>query len=100
MTADPGRRNRRSWRATLDAAFDLLEEVGYDAITMGAIAERAGVGRQTLYRWWPSKGAVVFEAFLDRVTTGPFRDREPFPEELRRYAHGFRKLYVDTSAGR
>jgi hypothetical protein len=41
MLADPGRRHQNSWRATLD--------------------------RQTIYRWWPSKGAEVFEAFLARA---------------------------------
>lgn len=102
MPADPGRRNQQSWRATLDAAFALLEEAGYDGITMGAIAERAGVGRQTIYRWWPSKGAVVFEAFLDKVNAGPFpaAGKGGFPAQLKRYARGFVSLYVHTTAGR
>ena len=32
---------------------------------MEAIAKRAGVGKQTIYRWWPSKGAVLLDAFLE-----------------------------------
>lgn len=47
-------------------------EVGFDAITTGAIAARAYVGWQTIYRWWPSMGAVVFEAFPDKVNAGLF----------------------------
>ncbi len=101
MPADPARRSQESWRAILDAAFALLEDGGYQAITMGGIAARAGVGRQTLYRWWPSKAAVVFEAFLDKVSIGPFPEADgDFPSRLRGFAHGFVTLYVDGPAGR
>jgi AcrR family transcriptional regulator len=48
----------------LHAVDDLLVEVGYAALTMTAIAERAGVGRQTVYRWWSSKAEVLFEATM------------------------------------
>jgi AcrR family transcriptional regulator len=101
VPADPARRSQESWRAILDAAFALLEEGGYQAITMGGIAARAGVGRQTLYRWWPSKAAVVFEAFLDKVSIGPFPAGDgDFPSRLRGFAHGFVTLYVDGPGGR
>ncbi|MEU4236105.1 TetR/AcrR family transcriptional regulator [Actinoplanes sp. NPDC026619] len=46
----------------LHAVDDLLLEVGYAAMTMKGIAERAGVGRQTVYRWWSTKAEVLFEA--------------------------------------
>lgn len=46
------------------AAFDLAGEVGYTKLSIEGIAARAGVGKQTIYRWWPSKGAVLFDAFL------------------------------------
>jgi len=59
---DPARRNERSRRAVLDAALELLSETGYAALTVEAIAARAGVGKQTIYRWWPGKGAVIVEA--------------------------------------
>ncbi|MGW7754543.1 TetR/AcrR family transcriptional regulator [Streptomyces violaceusniger] len=97
---DPTRRSHESWRAILDATFELLEEGGYESVTMGAIAARAGVGRQTLYRWWPSKAAVVFEVFLDKTNIGPFlAGGEDFPTQLRAFAHGFRTLYVEGPAG-
>lgn len=38
--------------------------MGYRELTIESIAARAGVGKQTIYRWWPSKGAVLFEAIL------------------------------------
>ncbi|MFC3505082.1 TetR/AcrR family transcriptional regulator [Micromonospora krabiensis] len=63
-TPSATRRNEASRRAILAAAFDLLQEVGYAKLSIEGIAARAGVGKQTIYRWWPSKGAVIFDAFL------------------------------------
>jgi AcrR family transcriptional regulator len=72
MTADrkppnPARRNQRSHQAILAATADLLGEVGYAKLTVEAIAARAGVGKQTIYRWWPDKGALVLDAYLTLV---------------------------------
>ena len=61
---DPARRNERSRQAILTATADLLGEVGYTKLAVEAIAARAGVGKQTIYRWWPDKGAVVLDAYL------------------------------------
>src|SRR5665811_1549783 len=61
----PSRCRESSRRATLDAALALLRADGYGAMTIERIAAKAGVGKQTIYRWWPSKGAVVFEALLE-----------------------------------
>jgi AcrR family transcriptional regulator len=62
--ANPSRRSERSTKAILDAARALVSELGYAKVSIEAIATRAGVGKQTIYRWWPSKGAVVFDSFL------------------------------------
>lgn len=67
---DPTRRSEASRRAILDATRELVTETGYGKLTIEAIAARAGVGKQTIYRWWPSKGAVVFDAFLALSETG------------------------------
>ncbi|NXY98772.1 TetR/AcrR family transcriptional regulator [Streptomyces sp. BR123] len=61
---DASRRSDRSRRAILDAALALVGEVGYNKLTIEAIAARAGVGKQTIYRWWPSKAAVLLDASL------------------------------------
>lgn len=63
-TPDATRRSDRSRRAILDAALTLVGEVGYNKLTIEAIAARAGVGKQTIYRWWPSKAAVLLDASL------------------------------------
>ncbi|MFE0102214.1 TetR/AcrR family transcriptional regulator [Streptomyces sp. NPDC059009] len=62
---DSTRRSERSRRAIYDAALALVGEVGFSKMTIEAIASRAGVGKQTVYRWWPSKGDVLLDAFLD-----------------------------------
>src|SRR3954469_21395834 len=62
---DAARRSERSRRAILAATRELIVELGYAKVSIDAIAARAGVGKQTIYRWWPSKGAVVFDAFLN-----------------------------------
>ncbi len=58
-------RSEEARRAILAAAAAIFTEVGYDHLTMEGIAARAGVGKQTIYRWWPSKGAVIADCLLD-----------------------------------
>ena len=58
------RRSERSHEAILAATQRLLLERGYRELTIEGIAARAGVGKQTIYRWWPSKAALVLEAYL------------------------------------
>ncbi|MER5962625.1 TetR/AcrR family transcriptional regulator [Streptomyces sp. NPDC002057] len=65
---DASRRSERSRRAIFDAALALVTETGYARTTIEGIAARAGVGKQTIYRWWPSKAAVLLDAFLDLQT--------------------------------
>jgi AcrR family transcriptional regulator len=47
-----------------------MEEAGYARVTCDAIAERAGAGKATIYRWWPNKATVVIDAFVESVTPG------------------------------
>jgi AcrR family transcriptional regulator len=56
------KRSQQSRLAILTAAFELAHEVGYRGLTIEGIAARAGVGKQTLYRWWPTKADVLLEA--------------------------------------
>jgi AcrR family transcriptional regulator len=67
MDEPPTGRSARSRAAILQAALDLCRESSYAAVTMEAIATRARVGKPTVYRWWPSKAAVVLDALIDHV---------------------------------
>jgi AcrR family transcriptional regulator len=61
----PGRpRDARHDRAILDATLEILLEHGYRGVTIEGVAARAGVGRPTIYRRWPSKPAVVVAALV------------------------------------
>jgi AcrR family transcriptional regulator len=77
------RRNAAARDAILDVTFDLLRDQGTGTITIDAIAEAAGVGRQTIYRWWPTKGAVVAEAMARGARAiVPTRDTGSFSGDL------------------
>ena len=60
------RRDPEAQERILDATAGLVTSDGVDHVTIAGIATTAGVSRQTIYRWWPSKAAVVLDA-LDRV---------------------------------
>lgn len=62
-------RSERAHRAILRAALRLCVEHGFANTSVDAIAKEAGVGKQTIYRWWPSKAAVVVEA-IDEAAAG------------------------------
>ncbi|MBV6702242.1 TetR/AcrR family transcriptional regulator [Kitasatospora aureofaciens] len=64
---NPERRSERARRAILDAVFEVAAAKGYGKVTIEAIAAAAGVGKPTIYRWWPSKGAVALDAVNDRI---------------------------------
>ena len=57
--------------AIMDAVYALLQETSVRDLTIEAVAKRAGVGRPTLYKWWPSKAALVFAMFDERLARQP-----------------------------
>lgn len=65
----PGRpRSDATHRAILEAANRLVLKQGYPAVTMQMIADEAHAGKQTLYRWWNSKAAVVLDALAEHAS--------------------------------
>lgn len=60
-------RDPRTEKAILRAANELVTRSGLDRLTIEGVAEKAGVGKASIYRRWPSKGALAFEAVLDAI---------------------------------
>lgn len=79
----PGRpRSQQCRSSALEAAADLLEELPYPQVTIEGIAERGGVSKQTIYKWWRSRAALCMEAYTERTrhkftdpAEGPVREQ-------------------------
>jgi AcrR family transcriptional regulator len=74
-------RSPEAQQAILEATEGLLRERGYAGLSIDEVARRAGVSKRTIYRWWPTKGALVTEAFAESagqnhqdIDTGRVRD--------------------------
>ncbi|MFD4143097.1 TetR/AcrR family transcriptional regulator [Streptomyces sp. NPDC058572] len=78
MSSFPSSRGRprdpRSHEAIVSAATELVIEVGYAATSIGAVAARAGVGKDTVYRRWRGKPELVFEAMFTTTDHAPVPD--------------------------
>ena len=60
-------RSQDAHDAVLAAAIELVEELGYQAVTIERIAARADVAKSTVYRWWKSKAVLVMDAYRTAV---------------------------------
>ncbi|MBG0854285.1 TetR/AcrR family transcriptional regulator [Streptomyces spinoverrucosus] len=74
----------RSAPKILSAARDILTARGYPALTIEAVAAEAGVGKTTIYRWWPSKEALVADALAQAFRGDDIPDLGDTRAELRR----------------
>lgn len=81
----PGRpRSDEARRAILDSTFELLNQHGFNELSMEGIAARAGVSKATVYRWWPNKAVLVIDAFLRAVEPELiFTHNEPTLQSIR-----------------
>jgi AcrR family transcriptional regulator len=91
-------RSEEARQAILVAALEIAAERGYAALTIEGIAARAGVGKQTIYRWWPTKADVLLEAGAAkadlRVPTG---DRGSYAADLRAFLTASYKMANDRA---
>jgi AcrR family transcriptional regulator len=101
----PARRGRPRSEAArlaiLQTTEQLLEDVGFDALTIEDVAQVAGVGKATIYRRWPTKGLLVFEAFgKEFLLQQPPPDTGTLRGDLLAALRGWIRTVNGTVAGR
>jgi AcrR family transcriptional regulator len=96
-------RTERIHDRVLAAAGELMLEGGLSAATMEAIAARAGVSKRTLYKYWPSRGAVALEGFMRSAATSSDPPEKPehgtVAEQLQALVTAAAVLFSRTPAG-
>jgi AcrR family transcriptional regulator len=93
-------RSEHARQAVLEAADDLLTERGFAGVTIEGIAARAGVAKQTIYRWWASKTDVLMDAFLtDAAEDLAPPDQGDVAAELRTHLRGLARFLTRSDAG-
>jgi AcrR family transcriptional regulator len=93
-------RSEAAREAVLEAADDLLTERGFAGVTVEGIAARAGVAKQTIYRWWPSKVDILLEAFaedMDENLSPP--DHGNVGDDLRALLHRLALFLTESDEG-
>lgn len=92
-------RNPASATAILDAAEAILDERGHAGFSIEAVARRAGAGKPTVYRWWPSKGALLLDVYGRRKNELPDPDTGSLEGDLTALVRGLWRFWRETPAG-
>jgi AcrR family transcriptional regulator len=96
----PGRpRSPEAHRAILEAAIDLFVEHGYEAMSMEGIAARAGVGKTTIYRRWPSKEDLLVDAIDELIFEAEPPDTGSVREDLVQMVTTVQAIFTSQRAG-
>ena len=94
-------RSDKAHQAITRAALELVAERGYPGVTIEGIASRAGVAKTTIYRSWPSKAAVVMDAFTRESDSAlAFPDTGSAEQDLRQQISHVAKLFSSPEFGR
>ena len=97
----PQRRNENARLAVLHAADDLLVERGFGGVTVEGIAARAGVAKQTIYRWWPSKTDILLDTLIDDASRQlAIPDTGSAVADMRRYLRSLASFLTKEPAGK
>lgn len=107
MTADPPPRRGRGRRPAaevrrevLAAAAELLFEDGMAGFTIDKVAARSGASKMTIYKWWPSKGALALDGYFNKVEPRlVFPDTGDIEADLRSQLHAFLDVLRGSPAG-
>jgi len=85
----------------MEAAAQLLFDEGMGGFTIEKVASLSGASKMTIYKWWPSKGALALDGYLHRVEPElAFPDTGDIEADLRTQLHSFLRVIRDSPAGR
>ncbi len=93
------RRNPASADAIRKAAEAILREDGYAGFSIEAVARRARAGKPTIYRWWPSKAALLLEVYQGQKGNAAAPDTGSLEEDVFLFLRNLFGLWRETSAG-
>jgi AcrR family transcriptional regulator len=85
----------------LEAAAELLFDDGMAGFTIEKVANVSGASKMTIYKWWPSKGALALDGYFHRVDPElVFPDTGDIEADLRTQLHSFLRVICHSPAGR
>ena len=92
----PGRpRSEEARQAILRSTLKILGESGFSDFTIEEVADRAAVGKATVYRWWPNKGALIADAFASSTKRNlHFPDTGSLAKDISRQMHQLVKIFT------
>jgi AcrR family transcriptional regulator len=94
------RRNPQSEAAVLEAARQLLVDRGYAGFSVDEVARRAGAGKPTIYRWWPTKADLFIAVYgLEKAQMVPVPDLGSLERDLVAYTTELWRFWRTNSAG-
>lgn len=94
------RHGPRKASAVLAATLSLLRERGYNDLTVEGVAARSGVNKTTIYRWWPSKDALLAAALIEfKVLTVEIPDTGTLRGDLIALAESVSRTLTDSQTG-
>ncbi|WP_417684730.1 TetR/AcrR family transcriptional regulator [Roseibium sp.] len=91
-------RNPSSARAILDAAAEILREDGYRGFSIEKVAKRARAGKPTVYRWWPSKAALLLEVYLSQKAVD-YPDTGNLEQDIVQFIQDVFRVWRETRTG-
>jgi AcrR family transcriptional regulator len=92
------RRNPASAEAILEAAEAVLAEAGHAGFSIEAVARRARAGKPTIYRWWPSKAALLLDIY-QRQKQFAYPDTGAVEDDIAAFLTGLLANWRDTASG-
>ncbi|MEI2387342.1 TetR/AcrR family transcriptional regulator [Breoghania sp. JC706] len=93
------KRSEASAEAILNAAAAILAEKGYSSFSIEAVAKRARAGKPTIYRWWPSKAALLLDVYHRQKRPIPDHDTGSLEDDAFNFLRELFRNWRETPSG-